>query len=145
MYVAVLARTTTSSTPWRRAPLFKYWPKAKDGDWYRVRLDDGREGWISAALLRVAFPPTSEPQSVAPSSVASSTPTARATDESAEPIGAATTVDEAQAIAEAERQDNQLVINVPIVDLESINQTATALVAAAAGRTPPALAEDRVP
>ena len=119
--------------------------KSEDSDWYRVQLDSGREGWISAALLRVAVPPTSAPQSVTITSVASSTPTARSTDESAEPIGAATTVDEAQAIAEAERQDNQLVINVPIVDLESINQTATALVGAAAGRTPPAQAEDRVP
>ena len=119
--------------------------ESEDSNWYRVQLDSGREGWISAALLRVAVPPTSAPQSVTITSVASSTPTARSTDESAEPIGAATTVDEAQAIAEAERQDNQLVINVPIVDLESINQTATALVGAAAGRTPPAQAEDRVP
>ena len=119
--------------------------ESEDSNWYRVQLDSGREGWISAALLRVAFPPTSAPQSVTLTSVASATPTARSTDESAEPIGAATTVDEAQAIAEAERQDNQLVINVPIVDLQSINQTATALVGAAAGRTPPAQAEDRVP
>lgn len=109
----------------------------EEGNWYRVQLGDGERGWISARLLQVVNPP---PPTVPASSVgtapASLPPEAAATKDQDEPIGAAPAADEAQAIAEASRSQSQLLVNVPIVDLESINLTATVLVAKAASPVP---------
>lgn len=109
----------------------------EEGNWYRVQLGDGAQGWISARLLQVVNPPS--PTLFAPAvgtAPASPTAEAAATKDQDEPIGAAPAADEAQAIAEASRSQSQLVANVPIVDLESINLTATVLVAKAASPVP---------
>lgn len=100
------------------------------GNWYRVQLGDGERGWISARLLQIVNPPpTTVPAPAIGTAPVSSTTEAAAMEDQDEPIGAAPAADEAQAIAEASRSQSQLVINVPIVDLESINLTATVLVA----------------
>lgn len=107
------------------------------GDWYRVQLADGERGWISARLLQVVNPPPpTRPAPAVGTTPASPTAEAAATQDQDEPIGAAPAADEAQAIAEASRSQSQLVVNVPIVDLESINLTATVLVANAASPVP---------
>ncbi len=88
------------------------------GDWYQVRLEDGAEGWVSAALLRIEEPP------LAPDS----------SDGEAQRISEETRiVVELGAAAEAESEegdDGVLVINVPIVDVAAMRLTATVLVGA---------------
>ncbi len=112
------------------------------GDWYQVRLDEGERGWVSARLLQIVNQPPVAPAPARGTSPASPSAETTETLESAapadhgEPIGAAPAADEAQAIAEASGSQSQLVLNVPIVDLESINLTATVLVAKAASPVP---------
>lgn len=109
------------------------------GDWYQVRLDEGERGWISARLLQVVNPPPVAPApalGTSPASPSVATAESAASEDQDEPIGAAPAADEAQAIAEASGSQSQLVLNVPIVDLESINMTATVLLANAASPVP---------
>lgn len=127
------------------------------GNWYQVQLHDGIQGWVSARLLQVLNPPSqsapstsSEPAAPAPppdSLPASATVPAVFSAENSqdEPIGAAPAADEAQAIAEASGSQDQLVFRVSIVDLESINLTATVLVAEAASPRPGAAATAPAP
>ncbi|MCY4021532.1 MAG: SH3 domain-containing protein [Chloroflexi bacterium] len=106
-------------------------------NWYQVQLDDGERGWISARLLQVVNPrPPTVPAPSVGTAPASPAAEAAATQDQDEPIGAAPAADEAQAIAEASGSQPQLVFNVPIIDLESINLTATVLVANAASPVP---------
>jgi hypothetical protein len=37
----------------------------EDGTWLQVKLDDGREGWVSAQLIRIIEPGTGTPTAVA--------------------------------------------------------------------------------
>lgn len=106
------------------------------GNWYQVQLDDGERGWISARLLQVVNPPPTLPAPAVGTAAASPTAETAATKDQDEPIGAAPAADEAQAIAAASGSQSQLIVNVPIVDLESINLTATVLVAKVASPGP---------
>ena len=109
----------------------------EEGNWYQVKLDNGDLGWISARLLQLVNPPpTVASASAAGPVTAASTAATAATDVEDEPIGAVPAADEAQAISEASGSKSQLVVSVPIVDLESINLTATVLVANAASPIP---------
>ncbi len=107
------------------------------GNWYQVQMEDGELGWVSARLLEVLNPlPPAAPAALA--RTASATPTAEtaAPNEQDEPIGAAPANDEEQAIAAASGSQSQVLVNVPIVDLEAINLTATVLVANSASSDP---------
>jgi len=106
------------------------------GNWYRVQLGDGERGWISAGLLQAVNPPPTLPAPAAGTDPASPTAEAATTEALDEPLGVAPAADEAQAIAEASGSLSQLVVNVPIVDLEAINLTATVLVARSASPVP---------
>lgn len=104
----------------------------EEGNWYRVQLGEGERGWISARLLQIVNPTAPPPPSTSVgTSGAARSGEAAETSPGDEPIGAAPAADEALAIAEASGSQNQLVFNVPIIDLESINLTATVLVAEA--------------
>lgn len=107
-----------------------------EGNWYQVQLGDGERGWISARLLQVVKLPPTLPAPAVATAPASRTAAAVATRDPDEPIGAAPAADEAQAISQASRSGSQLVANVPIVDLVSINLTATVLVARSASPFP---------
>ena len=109
---------------------------SEDGGWYKVRLENGAEGWISAALLAVESAP----------------PVSAAADSDAITISGQTRVlveaaaDGAEASTSAE--ESLLVFNVNIADVDSMNLTATALVAAttaAAPATPAAQTPARPP
>ena len=104
-------------------------------DWYRVRLDDGDEGWVSAALLRVV----AEASASQPADEASEVDLPAITSAAGTPIAAEASADELAA------SDGQIVFNVPIVDIESINLTATVLVANSARSTPEAAAAEIPP
>ena len=111
--------------------------ETEEGNWYQVKLDNGDLGWISARLLQLVNPPpTVAPTTAADPVSAAPTVETAATDVEDEPIGAVPAADEAQAISEASGSQNQLVVSVPIVDLESLNLTATVLVANAASPVP---------
>ena len=94
-------------------------------DWYRVRLDDGDEGWVSAALLRVV----AEVSASRPADEAGEVDLPAITSADGTPIAAEESADELAA------SDGQIVFNLPIVDIESINLTATVLVAISARST----------
>ncbi len=85
------------------------------GDWYRVRLEDGEEGWVSASLLRLEGPPPDAPSAGEAQRLSEET---RIVVE----LGAA---DES-----AQTEDGILVINLPIADVDAMRLTATALVGA---------------
>ena len=93
-------------------------------NWYRVRLESGAEGWVSASLLRLV---EATPVGLSAAAEAVLRATVR---QPGTPIGAETSPDE---LAGA---DEQLVFEHPIVDIEAINQTATALNAGAIAQTP---------
>ena len=93
-------------------------------DWYRVRLESGAEGWVSASLLQLVEATPIELSSAAEAVL-------RATvRQPVTPIGAETSPDELAGV------DEQLVFELPIVDIEAINQTATALNAGISALTP---------
>lgn len=93
-------------------------------NWYRVRLASGAEGWVSASLLqlRVESPATL----FAAEAVLRTTVRSPGT-----PIAAETSPDELSAVGD----DEQLVFDVPIIDIEAINLTATVLNAEAGAST----------
>ncbi len=101
----------------------------EQSNWYRVLLDSGTEGWVSAALLELV-----EATPVGLSSAAEAV--LRATvRRPVTPIGAETSPDELAGV------DERLVFEQPIVDIEAINQTATALNAGVIAATPVVEAE----
>ena len=88
-----------------------------EGDWYQVRREDGDEGWVSAALLRIEAAP----------------PIAESSDGEARRISEETRIVVELGEAEAEgdaADDGVLIINVPIVDVDAMRLTATVLVGA---------------
>ncbi len=113
------------------------------GDWYNVRLEDGREGWLSSRLLYI--PPT--PTTVPGGAVNSLELTAMSLGEGLLPVptvplsvrvATATAVGQSltpgsieQAVIADETQPF-----LPLVDMDEINLTATALAAGAASATP---------
>lgn len=104
-----------------------------DGTWYNIRMDDGEEGWIASSLLFIADTPTPIPTATnLPDLTAlylgTLTPTIQGAVPTATPVGGAASSSTAET--------NGLQVNVPIVNLDMINMTATALVANAASATP---------
>lgn len=95
-----------------------------DEGWYSVRLDDGAEGWISAGLLEIETIPAAAP----------------ATDDDAIIITGETRIIVEAAALDADEteqaEDGILVFNVQIADIDSMNLTATQLVAATAAAAP---------
>jgi len=84
-----------------------------EGDWYQIRREDGDEGWVSGALLRIEEPPVQ--------------PAAEAQRISQETRIVVELGDSAGAEVEGE---GVLVINVPIADVDAMRLTATELVGA---------------
>lgn len=87
-----------------------------EGDWYQIRREDGDEGWVSGALLRIEDPPPA------------------AAEGEAQRISQETRIvvelgDSAGADVEDEG-DGVLLINVPIADVDAMRLTATELVGA---------------
>lgn len=89
-----------------------------EGDWYQIRREEGDEGWVSAALLRIVEP----------------TPVAEPTAAQAQRISEETRIvielGDAAGQVNEEGEDGVLVINVPIADVDAMRLTATELVAA---------------
>lgn len=101
---------------------------SEDEDWYNVRLENGAEGWVSAGLLDVQ----------AESDAITISGETRVVVE----VGAAEGAEDASA------EDGILVFNVEIADVDSMNLTATVLVAAthaAAPATPTAAPTETAP
>jgi len=119
------------------------------GDWYNVRFDDGREGWISARLMFIPDTPTPFP-SLTPSPdltalfLGTPLPTAvvgGGTVTPTPPSVIRTTTpgaddEETNPESTAEVSDAAAQLLIPVIDLDAINLTATALVANAATSTP---------
>ena len=87
-------------------------------NWYRVRLDDGAEGWVSASLLEIVDRPP-----LASGAAAVLEAAARVV---GTPIAAEASPDELAALATAEERSDS---GLTIVDVASISSTATALFA----------------
>ena len=101
-----------------------------DTDWYQVRLEDGKEGWVNSTLLQVENE----------SAEATSTPSdaIRLSRETRIVVEAA----DAESDATGSTENGILVFDVPIADIDSMNLTATVLVGAAATRTAEAAPTD---
>lgn len=89
-----------------------------DGAWHQVRLENGAEGWISAALLELQGSPSVVDEPADDTTVLSSE--------------TRIVVELAGAADAATPADDILVIQVPIVDLDVLHATATAIVGATA-------------
>ncbi|MCY3831942.1 MAG: SH3 domain-containing protein [Chloroflexi bacterium] len=83
-------------------------------DWYQVRLAEGDEGWVSAALLRLE---TSAPLTAAESDGDAQRPSQQTR----------IVVELGDADADPGSEDGILVINVPIADVDAMRMTATEL------------------
>jgi len=130
----------------------------QDGSWYNIRMEDGEEGWVAAALLFLeatitpfpTFTPTPDLTALAlgttlPTAVIGGgtvTPTPPLSAVTATPPGTAQpTTDDADAEADAEPTEPFL----PIVDLAAIEQTSTALAALMRVVITPAVPEGESP
>lgn len=132
-----------------------------DGVWYNVRLEDGREGWVSSRLLFIPSEPTPFPAQEAtadmtalfsaqplPTSILGGnpiTPTTIGLIVTATQVGLPSATPEGTLTPTPPRVP--IVSSVPSVNLSSINLTATSLAQGAATTTPlsvPAIAETRV-
>ncbi len=127
-----------------------------DGDWYNIRMEDGREGWISSRL--VFLPPTATPfPTLTPSPDLTAlflgtplptaflgggtiTPTPPGSVMTATPIGAEGTeevVEGASPTTTPQTVANAFIPVIPRPDLDALDATATALVASGvASETP---------
>ena len=86
------------------------------GDWYQIRREDGDEGWVSAALIRIEAP--------------TAAPTAGEAQRISEDTRIVVELGDAAAEEIDDRDDGVLVINVPIADVDAMRMTATVLVGA---------------
>lgn len=131
-----------------------------DGGWYNVRLEDGREGWMSAGLLFLPDTPTPFPSPTpSPDLTALAlgtplptafigggtvTPTPPSAIRTATPAGESTEeVGDEENEAESTSPNPQTLGQIPTIDIDTINLTATALVRGGATATPTATTEDR--
>lgn len=105
-----------------------------EGTWYNIRMNDGREGWVSSRLLFVEEPPTPLPTATPspdltalflgtplPTAVLGGgtvTPTPPSVVTTATPVGVAIQATETLPPTQP---------RVPVIDLDTINRTATAL------------------
>ncbi len=101
-----------------------------DTEWYQVRLDDGKEGWVNTALLQV--------ENEAAEATATPSDAIRLSRETRIVVEAV----DAESDATGSTEDGILVFDVPIADIDSMNLTATVLVGAAATRTAEAAPTD---
>jgi hypothetical protein len=127
-----------------------------EGEWYNIRMEDGREGWISSRL--VFLPPTATPfPTLTPSPNLTAlflgtplptaflgggtiTPTPPGSVMTATPIGAAGTaevVEGASPTTTPETVANAFIPVIPRPDLDALDATATALVASGVASTTP--------
>jgi hypothetical protein len=107
-----------------------------DATWYNIRLEDGREGWVSSRLLFIEEPPTPLPTATPspdltalflgtplPTAILGGgtvTPTPPSVVTTATPISESTEEVTAEALPPTQPR-------VPVIDLNTINMTATAL------------------
>jgi hypothetical protein len=119
--------------------------QSADGNWYNIKMEDGDEGWIAASLIRLEDTPTPVPTATpSPDLTAlflgTPLPTAILGGGTVTPTPPRSVVSPTPVSAEvtAETTPESLI---PIIDFNSINQTATALAGGVRGRpspTPPA-------
>lgn len=125
-----------------------------DGSWYNIRLEDGNEGWVVSRLLYIADTPTPVPTATAspnltalflgtplPTAIIGGgtvTPTPPGAVQTSTPVGGNNVPSNTNTPAPDATATSALQLDVPIVvvDLNSINMTATALVGNSASRTP---------
>lgn len=123
-----------------------------EGSWYNIKLEDGEEGWIVSRLLFIEdtptpFPtPTASPNLTAlflgtplPTAIIGGgtvTPTPPGAVQTSTPVGGDELPDNTDTPAPDASGTSSLVVNVPVVDFDSINLTATALVGNFATQTP---------
>lgn len=116
-----------------------------DGSWLNIRMDDGREGWMSAQFIRVEpsstpFPTRTPSPDLTALALGTPLPTAilgggSVTPTPPEQVRTSTPPDaESTAEAEAETTADSVLPGVPVINNDSVNQTATAL---AGGLVPP--------
>lgn len=135
-----------------------------DGTWYNIRMEDGREGWISSRL--VFLPATATPfPTLTPSPNLTAlflgtplptaflgggtiTPTPPGSVMTATPIGAAGTekvVEGASPTTTPETVANAFIPVIPRPDLDALDATATALVASGVASTTPTRTPTLIP
>ncbi len=98
---------------------------SEDEGWYNVRLQNGAEGWISVSLLAIETAPETVPP-------AESDPITISSETRVVVEVAALEADETESA-----EDGILVFNVQIADVDSMNLTATVLIAATTAAAPP--------
>jgi len=113
--------------------------QSSNGDWINIRLEDGREGWIFNTLIFIQPSPTPIP-SATPSPdltalfLGTPLPTAIIGGGTVTPTppdqvrtGTPEATSDATAISDAEDEGEGIIGGVPVIDNDSIYQTATAL------------------
>ncbi len=91
-----------------------------DEGWYNVRLEDDADGWISASLIEIDEPPAVESEAITISGETR--------------VVVEVAAGEADAAESAE--DGLLVFNVQVADIDSMNLTATVVIAATTAAAP---------
>jgi len=129
-----------------------------EGSWYNIKLDDGDEGWVVSRLLFIEDTPTPFPTATAspdmtalflgtplPTAIIGGgtvTPTPPGAIQTSTPVGGDELPENTETRTdESDEETTELQINVPVVDFDSINLTATALVGNFASPTPSPVGE----
>jgi len=123
-----------------------------EGSWYNIKLEDGDEGWVVARLLFIEDTPTPFPTPTASPNMTALflgtplptaflgggtvTPTPPGAVQTSTPVGGDELPEDTDTPAPDATETSSLVVNVPVVDFDSINLTATALVGNFASPTP---------
>jgi len=129
-----------------------------EGTWYNIRLEDGEEGWVASRLLFIEDTPTPFPTATAspdltalflgtplPTAIIGGgtvTPTPPGAVQTSTPVGGDELPENTDTPAPDATETSSLVVNVPVVDFDSINLTATALVGNFASPTPSPIGAD---
>lgn len=115
-----------------------------EGTWYNIRLEDGDEGWIVSRLLFIDDTPTPFPTATAspnltalflgtplPTAILGGgtvTPTPPGAVQTSTPVGGDDLPEDTNTPSADLTATSSLLVDVPVVDFDSINLTATALV-----------------
>lgn len=129
-----------------------------EGTWYNIRMEDGEEGWVVSRLLFIEDTPTPFPTATASPDLTALflgtplptaflgggtvTPTPPGAVQTSTPVGGDELPEDTETPAPDASETSSLIVNVPVVDFDSINLTATALVGNFASPTSSPTGED---
>jgi hypothetical protein len=103
-----------------------------DGAWYNIQLEDGRDGWVSSTLLRLQETPTPIPTAT-PSpdltalALGTTLPTAVLGGGTVTPTPPRSVTTPTAIVTVQVQPTGSVTSFLPVIDVDSINQTATAL------------------